>query len=49
MYYVSLLRGLAGSVAEGITVNGVLNLCSVSSPGRCAEVTASYISYDIKF
>ena len=49
MYYVSLLRGMAGPIAQGITVNGVLNLCGVSSPGRCAEVTASYISYDIKF
>ena len=49
MYYVSLLRELAGPIADGITVSGVLNLCGVSSPGRCAEVTASYISYDTKF
>ena len=33
---------MGGSFTSSITVNGTLELCRASNPGRCVEVTTSY-------
>ena len=34
---------MGGSLTNSITVDGTLELCKVSNPGRCVEVTATIL------